>query len=88
MGVRACKLARHSGAGAFVPGESDEPADDFAEVEATAYIEAFYTSGPHGSTARRALPTSMGHEAFRSPLEDALRRWCWIADSIGAARAC
>ena len=34
-------LACHPGAGAFVPGESD-PVDDFADVEASTYIQRLY----------------------------------------------
>ena len=35
-------LATHSGVGAFTPNGDGEPADDFAEVEASAYIQSLY----------------------------------------------
>jgi hypothetical protein len=57
-------LACHSGAGAFVPGEGDEPADDHAEVEATTYVDRLYngakpiddTPGAIYITQTRGLP--------------------------------
>jgi Protein of unknown function (DUF3631) len=56
-------LATHPGVGAFVPGEGDS-VDDFADVEATAYIESLYdgaaaledTPGHLYLTQRRGLP--------------------------------
>jgi hypothetical protein len=57
-------LACHSGTGAFVTGEGDEPADDHAEVEATIYVDRLYndakpiddTPGYTYITQTRGLP--------------------------------
>jgi hypothetical protein len=56
-------FARHSGNGSFVAGDS-EPVDDFAETEATAYVESLYngaapidgTPGDTYITQTRELP--------------------------------
>ena len=67
-------LDRHAGVGGFVPGESD-PADDFAEIEAKAFVETLYgragalddTPGHVYVVKTRGLPLS--------PEDAALLRW-------------
>ena len=57
-------LACHPGVGAFVPGESDEPADDHPEIEAMTFVERLYqgaqpiddTPGHTYLTQTRGLP--------------------------------
>ena len=77
-------LARHPGVGAFVAGES-EPVDDFAEVEALAYVERLYndaaaiddTPGYAYIVKTRGLP-------LRPEDQDQLR---WIANYRGVEGA-
>ena len=74
-------LATHPGVGAFTPGESD-PVDDFAEVEATTYIQSLYG----GAAALNDRPGAIYLTQTRGlPLapEDALQLR-WVADFRGA----
>jgi Protein of unknown function (DUF3631) len=77
-------LVQHPGNGSFVAGDG-EPADDFAEVEATAYIEGLYngaapiddTPGCTYITKTRGLPLRPEDQA----------RLRWVANDRGAEGA-
>jgi hypothetical protein len=73
-------LEKHPGSGSFTPGES-EPVDDFAEVEAAAYINALYNgAAPIDGTAGHIYITQTRGLPVRPEDQAQLR---WIADYRG-----
>jgi hypothetical protein len=68
-------LARHPGAGAFMPNGGDEPADDFAEVEATAFVEGLCKGPPPGNDTPGKAYIEQARGTPLIPEDAALLRW-------------
>ena len=68
-------LATHSGAGAFVPGEGDEPADDHPEIEAMTFVEHLYNSAKPIDDTPGAVYITQTRGLPLRPEDQAQLRW-------------